>query len=57
MTQQINNQTFIGTNQYLELSSQGKVIHLELNKPHHKIGRDPTQVDLLVPEDWQNVAP
>lgn len=56
MTQKIGNQTFISTNQYLELKSQGKVLHIELCKEQHKIGRDRTQVDLLIPEEWQVVG-
>lgn len=56
MTLQIDNQTFLGTHPYLELSRQGKVLHIELSKPQHKIGRDRSQVDLLIPEDWQVIG-
>ncbi|GAX42594.1 FHA domain-containing protein [Tolypothrix sp. NIES-4075] len=56
MTQKIGNQTFLSTNQYLELTSSGKVLHIELSKPQHKIGRDHNSVDLLIPEDWQVVG-
>lgn len=56
MTQTIENQTFLSTNPYLELRSQGKVVHIELSKQQHKIGRDRTLADLAVPEDWQVVG-
>ncbi len=56
MTQTIENQTFLSTNPYLELRSQGKVVHIELSQQQHKIGRDRTLADLAVPEDWQVVG-
>jgi pSer/pThr/pTyr-binding forkhead associated (FHA) protein len=43
-------------NTYLELQSQGKLLHLELTKQQHILGRDRTLVDLVVPEDWQIVG-
>lgn len=46
MTQKIGNQTFLSTNQYLKLTSSGKVLHIELSKPEHKIGREPPQEEL-----------
>ena len=43
-------------NIYLELKHQGQVLHLQLNKQQHIIGRDRTFADLVVPQDWQIVG-
>jgi ABC-type multidrug transport system ATPase subunit len=50
------NQTILDTNPYLELKRNDKIIHLELNKQRHILGRDPSVADLVVPEDWEVVS-
>lgn len=44
------------TKPYLELISQGKLLHFDLSQKQHIIGRDRTLADLCVPEDWQVVG-
>ncbi|HEY9800902.1 MAG TPA: ATP-binding cassette domain-containing protein [Leptolyngbyaceae cyanobacterium] len=41
---------------FLKLSSQGQFLHFELSQQQHRIGRDRTIVDLVVPEQWQVVG-
>ena len=48
--------TVLSTNPYLELNNQGQVLHLELKQPAHRLGRDATQADLVVPDEWQVVS-
>jgi ABC-type multidrug transport system ATPase subunit len=43
-------------NPYLELNNQGLTLRLPLIKQQHKMGRDPSFVDLVVPVDWQVVG-
>ncbi|UKO97790.1 ATP-binding cassette domain-containing protein [Nostoc sp. UHCC 0870] len=44
------------TNPYLSLEKQGNILHFELNKQQHIIGREQSMADLVVPEDWQVVG-
>ena len=56
MTLKIEHETYLNTNTYLELRNKKQVLHLELSKEQHVMGRDRTLTDLLVPEDWQVVG-
>ncbi len=56
MTLKIEHETYLNTNTYLELRNKTQVLHLELSKEQHVMGRDRTLTDLLVPEDWQVVG-
>jgi len=40
----------------LELNNQGKILHFDLLKPEHRLGRDPNYADLVVPQDWEIVS-
>ncbi|MGF1491775.1 MAG: ATP-binding cassette domain-containing protein [Microcoleaceae cyanobacterium] len=41
---------------YLELNNQGEILHFELTRDHHMIGRDRAYVDLTVPIEWRVVS-
>ncbi len=43
-------------NPFLQINNQGKIVILELSKPHHTIGRDQQMVDLAMPETWQVIS-
>lgn len=43
-------------NPYLELNNGEKILCLQLIKQQHKLGRDDSFADLLVPRDWQVVG-
>ncbi|MEA5596677.1 FHA domain-containing protein [Rivularia sp. UHCC 0363] len=43
-------------NPYLELNNGEQILRLPLIKPQHRIGRDASFADLLVPRDWQVVG-
>ncbi|MEM8502180.1 MAG: ATP-binding cassette domain-containing protein [Cyanobacteria bacterium P01_D01_bin.1] len=45
------------TNPYVELSNRGQVLRFELTQPIHRLGRDSTWADLVVPaQDWGVVS-
>jgi ABC transport system ATP-binding/permease protein len=44
--------TILNKNPYIILDKQGERLSLELKGRLHKLGRDPDEVDLVVPEDW-----
>ncbi|BCL34271.1 ATP-binding cassette domain-containing protein [Nostoc sp. MS1] len=50
------NKTSNKINPYLILEKQGSTVNFELEQPQHRIGRDRTIADLLVPEEWQVVG-
>lgn len=52
----IKHKNNVSNTTYLNLQSQGKLLHLYLTRQQHILGRDRTLVDLVVPEDWQIVG-
>ncbi len=53
MNQVTGSKTVLYKNPYLILNNQGdKHPSLELDDNYHRLGRDPSQVDLIVPESW-----
>ncbi|MBD2137285.1 ATP-binding cassette domain-containing protein [Anabaena sp. FACHB-1237] len=48
--------TILNSNPYLELNNQGKILQLNLHKPQHTLGRDPSAADLVTPQDWNLVS-
>ena len=52
MTNQTSQKTFFNSNPYLELNYQGKIQRLELTNHEHRLGRDRSWADLVVPSDW-----
>ncbi|MGB2924986.1 MAG: ATP-binding cassette domain-containing protein, partial [Limnothrix sp.] len=52
MASQPRSQTIFSGTPYLQLAYQGQEITLDLKQDIHRIGRDPQQADLLVPDDW-----
>ena len=56
MTGKTGPNTVLSTNPYLELNNQGQILHLELKKPVHNLGRDVTKADLVVPDEWQVIS-
>ncbi|MEC4985491.1 MAG: ATP-binding cassette domain-containing protein [Oscillatoria sp. PMC 1068.18] len=57
MTTPSSKRTVVSGNPYIVLNNQGQQSEpLELTKPKHTLGRDPNQVDLLVPVDWNVVS-
>lgn len=56
MTGKTGQPTVLTTNPYLELNNQGQILHLELKKRQHILGRGPNEADLVVPDDWQVIS-
>jgi ABC transport system ATP-binding/permease protein len=56
MTERSTKATVISKNPYIILDKQGDRISRDLIRPLHKLGRDPEQVDLIVPEDWAVIS-
>ncbi len=56
MSGQTGKSTVVSTNPYLELNNQGQILRLELKQPRHILGRDRTQADLVVPDNWQVIS-
>jgi ABC-type multidrug transport system ATPase subunit len=61
MTNSSGTKTVFGNNSsentpYVILNNQGESISLTLNRPHHSLGRDPQQVDLIVPPTWTVIS-
>jgi ABC-type multidrug transport system ATPase subunit len=48
--------TIISKNPYIILDKQGERLSRDLKGRFHKLGRDPEQVDLIVPEEWGVVS-
>ena len=43
------------TSPYIELNNQGQMVHFDLTQPVHRLGRDSTWADLIVPEQGWGV--
>jgi ABC transport system ATP-binding/permease protein len=41
---------------WLELAYRGSQLRFELTQPLHRLGRDPSRCDLVIPDQWQVVA-
>jgi ABC-type multidrug transport system ATPase subunit len=53
MTAPKGRKTVLTTNPYLILNNQGMILpSFDLFKNYHRLGRDPQQVDLVVPDNW-----
>jgi ABC-type multidrug transport system ATPase subunit len=48
--------TVLSKNPYIILDKQGERLSLDLRGRFHKLGRDPQQADLIVPERWTVVS-
>ncbi|MBR8830701.1 MAG: Vitamin B12 import ATP-binding protein BtuD [Chroococcopsis gigantea SAG 12.99] len=57
MVNPIPNKTQIARDPYIILNNQGSALpSFNLSRSYHKLGRDPQEVDLLVPDDWGVVS-
>jgi ABC transport system ATP-binding/permease protein len=41
---------------WLELTYRGSQLRFDLTQPLHRLGRDPSRCDLVIPDQWQVVA-
>lgn len=56
MKSKTGSSTVLSANPYLELNNQGQILHIELRQRQHILGRDCTEADLVVPDDWQVIS-
>lgn len=56
MTRKTGQPTVLTTRPYLQLNNQGQILHFELVRGQHLLGRDQTRVDLVVPDEWQVIS-
>ncbi|WP_013320319.1 ATP-binding cassette domain-containing protein [Gloeothece verrucosa] len=57
MSNPSGSKTVLSSNPYIILNNQGEILpSLNLTRPYHSLGRDPQQVDLLVPPSWTVVS-
>ncbi len=56
MTSNSEQKTIVRANPYLELNNQGQILQLELHGNEHRLGRDRSFADLIVPPEWQVIS-
>jgi ABC transport system ATP-binding/permease protein len=56
LTPQMTAKTVVLNSPFLQLDNQGETKTLQLTQDKHTLGRDPSLVDMLVPDSWQIVS-